>query len=93
MDWKETVGGKIVVGMSLHEAIILGGDYFFKVKADASVWPKNSDPNLIIAEQAIRPDGSEIWLVFENGVQFASKGVTRFSVRFKCGIVVGVDEL
>jgi len=76
------IEGRIVLGMSLHVAKRLGGDCFYKVKVDMSIWPLNSDPALVIAKQETHPDESKIWLVFENSTQFPDKGITRFSVYF-----------
>ncbi len=84
---------KITLGMSPYEARLAGGAYFFKVEADPSVWPPNTDPNLVIAKQATHPDNSKIWLTFETATQFSNDGLTRFTVSFEKGRAVKIEKI
>ncbi|NKI70727.1 hypothetical protein GN109_14990 [Collimonas pratensis] len=84
---------KITLGMSPYEAKLAGGPYFFDVEADSSVWPLNTDPNLVIAKQATHPDNSKIRMTFETATQFPDNGLTKFTVFVEKGRVVKIEKL
>jgi hypothetical protein len=83
----------IKVGMTIKEAIDLGGDYIYVLKRDASRWPQGTDPRRVISEQSRNPDRSEIKLIFRNATQYGGRATARFEVMIKEGRVAAVNRL
>ena len=89
---KDILEQRVTLGMSPYEASLAAGAYFFKVVADSKVWPPNTDPNIVIANQATQPDDSKIWLTFETPTQFLGDGLVKFTVGFEKGRVVTIEK-
>lgn len=90
---EEILAQQVVLGMSPYEAHLAAGAFVFKVEADQSKWPKNSDPYKVMWAQLTKPDNSKIWMTFETDTQFPKKGITRFRVFFQQGKAVEIEEL
>ncbi len=84
---------KITIGMNTQEASLAGGAYFYRVIADEGVWGKDTDPNIIIETQATKPDNSQIWMTFQNAIQYPEKGLQIFQVEFQKGKVVDIKNI
>lgn len=84
---------RVALGMSPYEAKLAAGGAYYKVEADAKVWPPNSDPEQVMARQSIQPDDSKIWMSFQTATQFPGEGEQRFSVYFERGRVVQIKKL
>lgn len=93
-EFREAINNrKVVIGMWPTEALLAGGGGVYKVRADGHFWPKGSDPFEVLKAQSIRPDNTEIEIVFENNFQFQSAKTCKFSVRFKNGLVVNIEKI
>lgn len=84
---------QVTLGMAPYQADLAGGSYQFKVDATPTVWPTNSDPNIVIAKQSTHPDGSKLWLTFETTTQFPGGGPQRFTAIFEHGRVVAIEKV
>ncbi|MDD4855917.1 MAG: hypothetical protein PHQ22_10170 [Sulfuricurvum sp.] len=84
---------QITIGMNTHEASLVGGAYFYRVIADEDVWDKDTDQNIIIKTQVIKPDNSQIWMTFQNTTQYPDKGLQTFQVEFQKGKVVDIKNI
>lgn len=76
---------QITLGIPPYESSLAGGAFTFSVVADSAVWPKDSDPYVVIQAQSLHPDKSRISLSFENSTQFPERGLTKFRVEFVDG--------
>lgn len=82
----------ISLGMSPYEAKLAGGEFFFKVDADVKKWPKDTPPLEVMWAQSTQPDGSKIWMTFENHTQYASDDAVRFTVEFTQGVASNITK-
>ncbi len=85
--------GVVLIGMAPFEAKLAGGAFAYKVVADKSKWPENTDPLKIMWAQSIQADNSEIWMMFKNSSQFANGCDTSFRVYFEQGRAVKIEKL
>lgn len=79
--------------MTPDEAHMAGGSFAYKVVADQTRWPENSDPLEVIWAQSTQPDDSEIWMMFKNETQFPGAGEVPFRVTFSRGRAVSIERL
>ena len=84
---------QVVLGMAPYEAHLAAGAFAFKVEADQSKWPNNSDPYKVMWAQSTKPDHSKIWMTFETDTQYPDEGLTLFKVHFKDGVAVNIEKL
>jgi hypothetical protein len=84
---------QVTIGMNTHEASLAGGAYFYRVIADEDIWDKDTDPNIIIKTQVTHPDNSQIWMTFQNAIQYPKKGMQTFQVEFQKGKVVSIKNI
>lgn len=87
------MAGKIVLGMTPYAAYSAGGAFAFKVIADPARWEKGADPYKVMWAQSASPDESQIWMTFENDVQYLCEGKQKFRVLFKNGKVIEIEKL
>ena len=85
--------GVILNGMTPFEAKLAGGAFAYKVVADPLHWPANADPYKVMWAQSIRPDKSEIWMIFNNSTQYPNQGEHQFKVYFEQGQVTKIESL
>lgn len=87
------INGRIVIGMTPHEAKLAGGAFFFHVIPDKTVWPGKYDPYKVMWAQSLHPDNSFIKMTFSNDTQFPGEGVVSFEVIFEHGKATSVTKV
>ncbi|MFO0298908.1 MAG: hypothetical protein ACK537_15120, partial [Pseudomonadota bacterium] len=85
--------GVVLIGMTPFEARLAGGAFAYKVVADKTKWPEQSDPLKVMWAQSMQADDSEIWMTFKNSSQFLGGNDTTFRVDFECGRAVKIEKL
>ena len=85
--------GKVVEGMTPHQAHLAGGAYFFRVIPDPEFWEQDADPYIVMQAQSTRPDKSQIWMTFQNTTQYSGTGIQTFQVTFEQGKVTDVKNI
>jgi hypothetical protein len=85
--------GVVLIGMTPFEARLAGGAFAYKVVADKTKWPEQSDPLKVMWAQSMQADGSEIWMTFKNLSQFPGGNDTTFRVYFEYGCAVTIEKL
>ncbi len=85
--------GRVELGMTPFEAKLAGGAFAFKVVADQSKWPPHADPYKVMWAQSMLADNSEIWMTFNNTVQFDTAVDCPFRVHFSQGHASSIDKL
>lgn len=84
---------RVILGMSPYEAYLAAGQFAFRVIADQTKWPKNSDPYQVMWGQSMYPDGSQIWMTFQTEMQYPGGERTMFRVFFENGKAVEIERL
>lgn len=84
---------QIVPGMAPYDAYLAAGAFAFKVIADPAKWEKNADPYKVMWAQSVNPDGSQIWMTFENDTQYPLEGKQTFRVFFQGGKALEIEKL
>lgn len=87
------LNGVVTLGMTPFEAKLAGGAFAFKVVADTSRWPANSDPYKVMWAQSMLPDKSEIWMTFRNATQFLEGNESLFRVHFEKGHAINIEKI
>ncbi len=87
------LNGIVELGMTPFEARLAGGGFAYKVVADKTKWPENSDPMKVMWAQSMQADNSDIWMTFKNASQFSGDGETVFRVYFEKGCAVKIEIL
>jgi hypothetical protein len=87
------LNGVVLIGMTPFEARLAGGAFSYKVIADTTKWPDNSDPIKVMWAQSIQADDSQIWMQFRNNIQFSDSKDTAFRVYFEHGLAVKIERL
>lgn len=85
--------GVVVLGMTPFEARLAGGAFAYKVVADKTKWPEQSDPLKVMWAQSMQADDSEIWMTFKNLSQFPDGNDTTFRVYFEHGHAVKFEKI
>ena len=85
--------GVVLIGMTPFEARLAGGAFAYKVVADKTKWPEQSDPLKVMWAQSMQADDSEIWMIFKNSTQFPGEGECRFRVYFEQGRASKIELL
>lgn len=83
---------RVVLGMAPYEAYLAAGQFAFRVIADQTKWPKNSDPYQVMWGQSLHPDGSQIWMTFQTETQYPGEGRIMFRVFFENGIATEIGQ-
>lgn len=84
---------QVILGMAPYEAYLAAGQFAFRVIADQTKWPKNSDPYQVMWSQSMHPDGSQIWMTFQTETQYPCEGRTMFRVFFENGKAMEIERL
>lgn len=85
--------GVVLLGMTPFEARLAGGAFAYKVVADKTKWPEQSDPLKVMWAQSMQPDNSEIWMTFMNSTQLPGGKENSFQVSFQNGHAVKIEQL
>ena len=94
VDRRETVlNGIIELGMTPFEAKLAGGEFNFKVIVDPRVWESTVDPIRVMWIQSLKPDESQIWMMFRNTTQYQSQGQQAFRVYFTKGSARSIEKI
>lgn len=83
---------QVVKGMWPTEALLAGGGGSYRVNADEKVWSKNSNPMDVMRAQSLKPDNSQIEIVFFNCYQFAQNKHCKFTAFFTRGVCTDIKE-
>jgi hypothetical protein len=83
----------VIPGMTPYDVHLAVGAFSFKVIADRSKWPEAANPWDVLWAQSETPDQSEIWLMFESGLQIPDTPDQRFCAHVKGGVVVAVEHV
>ena len=87
------LNGQIEIGMTPYEAKLAGGEFSYKVMADTTVWVPNTDPLRVMWNQSVAPDGSRIWMTFQNTTQFGTVVERVFTVYFIHGKACNINQV
>ena len=87
------LSGVVALGMTPFEARLAGGAFAYKVVADTTRWPENSDPLEVMWAQSKQADNSEIWMTFRNNIQFGEQKESSFRVYFQHGLSTIIEKL
>lgn len=84
---------RVILEMAPYDAYLAAGQFAFRVIADQSKWPTNSDPYQVMWAQSLHPDASQIWMTFQTKTQYPNEGRRSFRVFFRNGRAVEIKKL